>query len=161
MPKQLIQGRPRSSISDLVDSSLISKTEPAVSEKLDLQEKPVATGKQERDEVSTIQKVPPVQQERTGEHTNIQKMFRLTPSAYRALKELASIFSEVYGFEVTNSAMVRVLLRMAQSALPDVERYAQEHLAQRSRPSTAIGCEQARDDLEAEIADAINATFKR
>ncbi|MEQ9617061.1 MAG: hypothetical protein RLN60_03405 [Phycisphaerales bacterium] len=117
------QSRPRSSISDLVDSSLIGKslTQP---ETEDQQGEPVIPGIQTIDEVPVQPKTPVAQSERTGDHTNIQKMFRLTPSAYRTLKELAAIFSEVHGFDDSISAMIRAFLRFVGSVILEIQGYA-------------------------------------
>jgi len=92
---------------------------------------------------------------RTGEHTDIQKMYRLTPTAQKTIQRLSMSMGANLGFDVNNSAVIRSVLRVMHDALSEIEQAVDEKLTPRKQPSTAIGNEHARDELEQEIADAI------
>ena len=152
MPKELEQPRPSSSISDILESDVIERaTRSGAPQKDDgPQAQPVKT----QDTVKPPSEVDP---SRTGEHTDIQKMYRLTPSAYSTLRQLSRAFSDNLGFDVANSAVMRAMLIAMNDAVLQIERIACERLQSRRQLSTAIGNEHARDQLEAELAEIIRS----
>ena len=98
MPRELGKNRPRSTIAEMIEFDEIEKaTEEGPVHLLNESklEEPSAVHPTIGSTVSTPQ--------RTGEHTNIQKMYRLTPTAHQILRELTSVISSNVGFEVNNS----------------------------------------------------------
>lgn len=158
MAKSLKQSRPRSSISDMIASEVVEQATQMVQVKADAPAQettvpPVVP-------LPVVENVhPPAPTPRTGEHTDIQKMYRLTPSAYRTLQQLRLIFSGRLGFDVPNSAAMRSILYAVEQALPDIGRVAAEQVRPCTQPSTAIGNEQVRDSLEKQLAEAVVRGF--
>src|SRR4051812_14359581 len=62
--------------------------------------------------------------EETGEPANIKREFVLTASTDRALRELVSVFERATGTTITNSHLLRAVLRVTAHALPEIERQA-------------------------------------
>ena len=155
MAKTLDRARPASTIADMIDESLIeqatqeAETPPPVAETA-----PSLT-------VTPAPSVPGARPgERTGEHTDISKMYRLTPTAVRTTRELSRCLSRNLGFEINNSAVIRSILRVLHQAEADIHRLADEQLKPHQQPSTAIGNEHERDALESKIARIIMAGIR-
>lgn len=153
MPKPLNETRPHSSIADLVPPEAIEQ----------------ATGSFHPDQNPTSVEVgvdtpvespsAPISNEpqRTGEATNVQKLFRLTPSAYDTIQQLRQIFGDRLGYVPASSVVTRSILIAAGRALPDIEAAVQQAIPHGTgtAPPTAIGNEHARDRIEQQMADAI------
>ncbi|MEM9345775.1 MAG: hypothetical protein AAGB26_04065 [Planctomycetota bacterium] len=156
MPRELGKNRPRSTIADMIEFDEIEKEAeegPVHVLNESKLEKPSAAHLINESTVSTPQ--------RTGEHTNIQKMYRLTPTALQTLRELSSVIGINLGFDVNNSMAIRSILRIIHDSAPTIEVLAKERLTPRRQPSTAIGNEHIRDELESEIAEVILAGILR
>ena len=152
MPRELGKNRPRSTIADMIEFDEVGKEAeegPVHALKESKLKKPSATHAINESTASTPQ--------RTGEHTNIQKMYRLTPTAHQTLRELSSVIGINLGFDVNNSVAIRSFLRIIHDSVSAIEIVATERLTPRRQPSTAIGNEHIRDELESEIADVILA----
>ena len=105
--------------------------------------------------ISTVNVQTPVAPQRTGEHTNIQKTYRLTSTAHSTVQDLSMILSKQIGFDINNSVIIRSILRVIHTAGPEIRKATEEQLSTRQQPATAIGNEHIRDQLESDIADAI------
>ena len=152
MPRELGKDRPKSTIADMIDFDEIEQATDAVA---------VPNPASPEGQQAHSHSMPPISEpatntpQRTGEHTDIQKMYRLTPTAHRALQKLSLILGENLGFDINNSAVLRSILRIIHDATPTIRQIADERLTVRRQPSTAIGNEHIRDDLESEIAAII------
>lgn len=159
MAKTLDRPRPTSTIADMIDGGLIEQATTAAPPP----PPPESSSSAETHPKSIQSTVPPVHAahgtgegiQRTGEHSDIQKMYRLTPTAHRAVQQLSAALSTSLGFDVNNSVVIRSVLRVIHDASADINRAIEQGLSPRKQPSTAIGNEHARDALEAEIAEAI------
>lgn len=150
MPKELNHPRPNSSISDMVGVDLVDRA---------IESTPNPKG-EDQGRVSKEPDSPAVrdnnaESRRTGEHTNIQKMYRLTPSAHGTLDRLAQVLSKPLGFRVANSMGVRAVLQAVAPALDHIEDSASRRIEPSSRPSTWAGNEHTREALEAQLAEVI------
>lgn len=97
----------------------------------------------------------PVTPQRTGEHTNIQKTYRLTPTALKTIQELSRCLSASLEFEINNSSVIRSILWVVHNAISQIHEEVDEQIITMTRPSTAIGNEHLRDELETRIASII------
>jgi hypothetical protein len=95
-----------------------------------------------------------------GEPANIKREFVLTPSADETLRTLVSVFERATGTTITNSHLLRTLLRAAAEALPEIEKEA-ARLGRMKRPSNARGNESERDEFERRLAQALLAALAR
>ncbi len=190
MAKALDRPRPKSTIADMIDGDLIDQAtgttppeaappeveppeSPEPPEEAEVEVTPSAEqGLDARDRPSSLPAQPagPVPgvlegqgglPQRTGEHSDIQKMYRLTPTATRTVQQLSMVLGGSLGFDVNNSVVVRSVLRVVHQALTEIEASVTERVTPRKQPSTAIGNEHLRDALEQEIADAIRAGIQR
>lgn len=173
MAKTLDRPRPKSAIADMIDDSLISQaTQPPPPEA----EKAKPTTAEQRAETPALAEPTPMTPAvvpgqgsllgagvgvRTGEHTDIQKMYRLTPTAHRTVQQLSMSLGTQLGFDVNNSVVIRSVLRAVHDAFAEVEQVIEKQVTPRKQPSTAFGNEHARDALEQEIADAIQLGIQR
>ena len=151
MARTLDKNRPTSTISDILDSELIEHATGPAQTHLESGTDPVMPPN-----AKSQAAIPPAPQ-RTGEHSDIQKMYRLTPTALNTVQELSRAAGTSLGFEVNNSAVIRSILRCIHQALPDIQDAISEQLAPCRQPSTAIGNEHARDAIESNIASAIRS----
>lgn len=157
MPKELDRPRPDSSISDMLDSNLIEQATAS---------EPSSTVPSDNPQTLDPEPLPEQQQQavaapiRTGEPADIQKMYRLTPTAYQALQQLRRAFSSQLGFDVAHSVVMRSVLYAVEKALPQIGRLSESRLQATAQPSTAIGNEHARDLLEEQLADIIAQGFR-
>jgi len=104
---------------------------------------------------NTNEERPESKSGRTGEAADIQKMYRLTPSAYQTLRRLSMILSDELGFDVAHSAVMRAILRAITTSIEEIEMAADSRIQSRPQPSTAKGNEHLRDAIETEIAAVI------
>ncbi|MEM6260611.1 MAG: hypothetical protein AAGI37_20360 [Planctomycetota bacterium] len=177
MAKTLGKTRPASTIADMLDDDLIQQatqntipeafkpleTIPGVVAPVETpvheasQEVPPASMPSSRSTSVPVQDVTAVKHSggRTGEHSDIQKMYRLTPRAARTLLELSRCLGGNLGFEVSNSVIIRSILEVIRQAKPEIHQLVDEQIKPRRKPSTAIGSEHLRDALEAELAGVI------
>ncbi|MEM7682953.1 MAG: hypothetical protein AAF288_13450 [Planctomycetota bacterium] len=150
MPKQRSQTRPNSAIAGMLDDSILTDATKRVAPQIATPDVPdVPT--QDQAAVPPAPSTPA----RTGEPADIQKQFRLTPSAYATLREMGDAFSNAIGFEVSNSSLFRVLLTAIKPSLPALKQCCEDHLTPVSQPSTAIGCEHLRDEIEVALAHTL------
>lgn len=149
MAKALDQPRPQSTIADMIDGDLIDQATRAG-----------AVPAPQKDRPEEPNPVPPNPEpvatpQRTGEHTDIQKMYRLTPTAHRTVQQLSMRLGETLGFDVNNSVVIRSVLRVMHDASAEIAQAVEEGLGPRKQPSTALGNEHARDAIEQEIAEVL------
>lgn len=173
MAKTLDRVRPPSTIADMIDDTLIHQATNPPEVVIGKDSAESATGAQGAElQASATATSPPATPvldqaplpgplsgagagERTGEHSDIQKMYRLTPTAHRTIQQLSMRLGTSLGFDMNNSVVVRSVLRVVHDALAEIDASIEQGLTPRKQPSTAIGNEHARDALEQEIADAI------
>jgi hypothetical protein len=95
----------------------------------------------------------------TGEPANIKREFVLTASTDQTLREAVSLFERATGTTITNSHLLRALLRVAAHALPEIEKQA-AGLGPMKRPSNARRNEAGRDEFERRLAQVLLAGFQ-
>ncbi|MEO0966340.1 MAG: hypothetical protein AAFY08_14620 [Planctomycetota bacterium] len=150
MPKELNHPRPNSSISDMVGIDLVDR---AIESTLNSENED--SSRVSKETAASVGRHENAESRRTGEHTNIQKMYRLTPSTHGTLDRLAQVLSEPLGFRVANSVAIRAILQAIGPALDYIEGNARRQIKPSSRPSTWAGNEHTREALEAQLAEVI------
>lgn len=163
MAKTLDKDRPASTISDMIDESLIEQATQeaeAFSSTIEVAQAPAITSKPHIQQVGQGAAQLSSVVERTGEHTDISKMYRLTPTAAGTVQGLSRCLSSHLGYEINNSSAIRSVLRVVHEAQADIQRLASDRLRPRRQPSTAIGNEHLRDALESELAAIILAGIR-
>lgn len=141
MPKPLLHEQPSSAVARLLDPG-VGRAALAESGRLPQARRPAEA------------------QRPTGEVPTIKREFILTPSADEALKQLALTLSQATGSEVTNSHLLRSVLRVLAGALPSVEREAMA-LGPLRRPGNARGREAERERYEEALAGALDRALRK
>jgi hypothetical protein len=95
----------------------------------------------------------------TGELANITRQFILTLTTDETLKRLVTLYSNASGSELTNSHVLRAILKGVAHAMPELEREA-SRLQRLKRPSNARGKEYLREEFERRIAAAFVAGMR-
>ena len=95
----------------------------------------------------------------TGEFANITRQFILTPSTDEILKRLIVVYNRASGANLTNSHLLRAILKAVAHAMPELEREA-TRLRALKRPSNARGKEALREDFEQKLAAAFVAGMR-
>jgi hypothetical protein len=95
----------------------------------------------------------------TGELANITRQFILTSSTDETLKRLLAVYSRASGANLTNSHVLRAILKAVSHAMPELEREA-TRLRALKRPSNARGKEALREEFEKKLATAFVAGMR-
>lgn len=157
MAKTLDKDRPKSTIADMIDGGLVEQATQETAKPVPTAAEMVAPDMVPMLVIPGAGTVP----QRTGERSDIQKMYRLTPAALRTVQELSMNLSSNLGFEIKNSAVIRSILRVIHQALPDICQLTDDGLTPHRQPSTAIGNEHTRDAIESEVAHVITRGILR
>ena len=105
------------------------------------------------------QPVAPRVIEKTGETPEIKREFILTQTTDDALGHLTILYSKATGTNVTNSHLLRALLKALVHAMPELERQAW-YIGKLRRPSNARGREAEREEYERRIAASLLAGLR-
>jgi hypothetical protein len=97
-----------------------------------------------------------VADEALTETPTIRRQFILTPSADLTLKHMVALYSKATGSELTNSHVLRALLKAIEHAMPQLEHEA-EHMDKLKRPKNDRANEAHRDEFERKLASCIVA----
>jgi len=89
----------------------------------------------------------------TGELANITRQFILTESTDEILRQLVQLYSRAAGSQLTNSHILRAILKGIAHAMPEIEREA-ERLGRIKRPRNIRGKEHEREIFERKISSA-------
>ena len=146
MPKPLIKQQPSSSVANFLD---IEAAKAAIaplqeSEELDIKEK---SGN------IVIESEESSHNEHQVETPHIRRQFILTSSADFTLKQLIGIYERSTGSGLTNSHMLRSILKAIDLAMPQIEESA-ENLGKLKRPKNDPANEAQREEFERKIAES-------
>ena len=89
----------------------------------------------------------------------INREFMLTPAADECLYNAIRAISKATGTTLTNSHFLRILLKVIESAMPEIEREASK-LGKLKRPANARDKQAKREEYELRLARAVAAALK-
>ena len=145
MPKPLLRPQPTSSVANILDKSVaraaLARVTPA--RRVEETEQAAHTTSVVADEALT-------------ETPTIRRQFILTPSADLTLKHIVALYSKATGSELTNSHVLRALLKAIEHAMPQLEHEA-EQMGKLKRPKNDRANEAHRDEFERKLASCIVA----
>jgi hypothetical protein len=145
MPKPLLRPQPTSSVANILDESVaraaLARVTPA--RRVEETEQAAHTASVVADEALT-------------ETPTIRRQFILTPSADLTLKHMVALYSKATGSELTNSHVLRALLKAIEHAMPQLEHEA-EQMGKLKRPKNDRANEAHRDEFERKLASCIVA----
>ena len=145
MPKPLLRPQPTSSVANILDESVaraaLARVTPA--RRVEETEQAAHTTSVVADEALT-------------ETPTIRRQFILTPSADLTLKHMVALYSKATGSELTNSHVLRALLKAIEHAMPQLEHEA-EQMDKLKRPKNDRANEAHRDEFERKLALCIVA----
>ena len=145
MPKPLLRPQPTSSVANILDESVaraaLARVTPA--RRVEETEQAAHTTSVVADEALT-------------ETPTIRRQFILTPSAALTLKHMVALYSKATGSELTNSHVLRALLKAIEHAMPQLEHEA-EQMGKLKRPKNDRANEAHRDEFERKLASCIVA----
>ena len=145
MPKPLLRPQPTSSVANILDESVaraaLARVTPA--RRAEETEQAAHTASFIADEALT-------------ETPTIRRQFILTPSADLTLKHMVALYSKATGSELTNSHVLRALLKAIEHAMPQLEHEA-EQMDKLKRPKNDRANEAHRDEFERKLASCIVA----
>jgi len=149
MPKPLSRQQPSSSVARLLEPGIAAG---ALA--------PVRSDRADQPSQGTVQ-----ENERnrgrgaTGEIANITRQFIVTESTDEILKQLVQLYSRTAGSQLTNSHILRAILKGVAHAMPELEREA-ERLGRIKRPRNVRGKEHEREHFERRITAAFMAGMR-
>ena len=91
---------------------------------------------------------------------NIKREFILTPLTDDTLQDVVRLFSRAIGTDLTNSHMLRVILKAVAHAMPVLEREVSQ-LGKLKRPSNARTSQLEREEFERKLAAVLVAAFRK
>jgi hypothetical protein len=91
---------------------------------------------------------------------NIKREFILTPLTDDTLQDVVRLFSRAIGTDLTNSHMLRVILKAVAHAMPVLEREVSQ-LGKLKRPSNARTSQLEREEFERKLAAAVVSAFRK
>jgi hypothetical protein len=145
MPKPLLRPQPTSSVANILDESVaraaLARVTPA--RRVEETEQAAHTTSVVADEALT-------------ETPTIRRQFILTPSADLTLKHMVALYSKATGSELTNSHVLRALLKAIEHAMPQLEHEA-EQMGKLKRPKNDRANEAHRDEFERKLASCMVA----
>ena len=143
MPKPLVRQQPTSSVARLLEPGVaVGALAPVRS---DLPDRQLLDNGQE-----------PVRNRAraaTGELANITRQFILTESTDEVLQQLVQLYSRAAGSQLTNSHVLRAILKGIVHAMPELEREV-GRMGKIKRPQNIRGKEHERESFEKKIAAA-------
>jgi hypothetical protein len=149
MPKPLARQQPSSSVARLLEPGIAAGA--------------LAPVKSERVEEPILGTLQESERNRgrgaTGEIANITRQFIVTESTDEILKQLVQLYSRAIGSQLTNSHVLRAILKGVAHAMPELEREA-ERLGRIKRPRNVRGKEHERELFERRIATAFMAGMR-
>jgi hypothetical protein len=89
---------------------------------------------------------------------SIKREFMLTPLADDSLHDAVRVLSRATGTSLSNSHFLRVVLKVVEHAMPEIEREA-SRLGKLKRPSNARENQAEREEFEQRIAEAVAAAL--
>ena len=104
----------------------------------------------------TVHATPVVADESLTETPTIRRQFILTPSADLTLKHMVALYGKATGSELTNSHVLRALLKAIEHAMPQLEHEA-DQMGKLKRPKNDRANEAHRDEFERKLASCIVA----
>jgi hypothetical protein len=146
MPKPLLRPQPTSSVANILDESVARAALARVT--------PARRVVEETDHA--VHAIPIVDDESLTETPTIRRQFILTPSADLTLKHMIALYSKATGSELTNSHVLRALLKAVEHAMPQLEHEA-EQMGKLKRPKNDRANEAHRDEFERKLASCIVA----
>jgi hypothetical protein len=145
MPKPLLRPQPTSSVANILDESVaraaLARVIPA---------RPMEETEQAAHTTSVVA------DEALTETPTIRRQFILTPSTDLTLKHIVALYSKATGSELTNSHVLRALLKAIEHAMPQLEHEA-EQMGKLKRPKNDRANEAHRDEFERKLASCIVA----
>ena len=143
MPKPLVRQQPSSSVARLLEPGV------AVGALA-----PVRSDSPERQLLDNVQE-PARNRARTatGELANITRQFILTESTDEVLQQLVQLYSRAAGSQLTNSHVLRAILKGISHSMPELEREV-GRMGKIKRPQNIRGKEHERESFEQKIAAA-------
>ena len=145
MPKPLLRPQPTSSVANILDESVARAALARVTS---------ARRVEETEQAAHTTSV--VADEALTETPTIRRQFILTPSADLTLKHMVALYSKATGSELTNSHVLRALLKAIEHAMPQLEHEA-EQMDKLKRPKNDRANEAHRDEFERKLASCIVA----
>jgi hypothetical protein len=145
MPKPLLRPQPTSSVANILDESVARAALARVTP---------ARRVEETEQAAHTTSV--VAEEALTETPTIRRQFILTPSADLTLKHMVALYSKATGSELTNSHVLRALLKAIEHAMPQLEHEA-EQMGKLKRPKNDRANEAHRDEFERKLASCIVA----
>ena len=145
MPKPLLRPQPTSSVANILDESVARAALARVTS---------ARRVEETEQAAHTTSV--VADEALTETPTIRRQFILTPSADLTLKHMVSLYSKATGSELTNSHVLRALLKAIEHAMPQLEHEA-EQMDKLKRQKNDRANEAHRDEFERKLASCIVA----
>jgi len=149
MPKPLMRQQPSSSVARLLEPGVaVGALVPIRSE---LSERQLLNNSQEpvRNRARTA----------TGELANITRQFILTESTDEVLQQLVQLYSRAAGSQLTNSHVLRAILKGIAHAMPELEREV-GRMGKIKRPQNIRGKEHERESFEQKIAVAFTSGMR-
>lgn len=150
MPKPLTKPQPSSSIANFLD---VEAAKAALAPVHELEE----TKFKEKSQNALVDRLADAKQDINGfpvETPHIRRQFILTNSADFTLKQLIGIYERATGSGLTNSHMLRAILKALENAMPQIEESA-EQLGRLKRPKNDPANEAQREEFERKIATSI------
>ncbi len=149
MPKPLVRQQPTSSVARLLEPGIAAGALASVrSNRLD---RSVYEGELDHGQNGA--------RPATGELANITRQFILTESTDEILRQLVQLYSRAAGSQLTNSHILRAILKGISHAMPEIEREA-ERLGKIKRPRNIRGKEHERELFERKITSAFMAGMR-
>jgi hypothetical protein len=145
MPKPLLRPQPTSSVANILDESVARAALARVT-----------PGRCVEETEQAAHTTSVVADEALTETPTIRRQFILTPSADLTLKHIVALYSKATGSELTNSHVLRALLKAIEHAMPQLEHEA-EQMGKLKRPKNDRANEAHRDEFERKLASCIVA----
>jgi hypothetical protein len=94
-----------------------------------------------------------------ADNPSIKREFMLTPLADDSLHNAVRVLSRATGASLSNSHFLRVMLKVVEHAMPEIERKA-SRLGKLKRPGNARDSQAEREEFEHRIAEAVAAALQ-
>ena len=91
---------------------------------------------------------------------NIKREFILTPRTDDTVQDVVRLFSRAIGTDLTNSHMLRVILKAVAHAMPVLEREVLQ-IGKLKRPSNARTSQLEREEFERKLAAVLVSAFRK
>ena len=91
---------------------------------------------------------------------NIKREFILTPRTDDTVQDVVRLFAKAIGTDLTNSHMLRVILKAVAHAMPVLEREVLQ-IGKLKRPSNARTSQLEREEFERKLAAVLVSAFRK